>query len=63
MTAAVIITWIISTVSLKENLNKFAMTMRYSHLSTAHKQNAVKKLDVCTEKKKEVGMLMNISKG
>ena len=27
------------------------MTMRYSHLSTAHKKNAVKKLDVCTEKK------------
>ena len=24
------------------------MTMRYSHLSTAHKQNAVRKLDVCT---------------
>ncbi|MDH4210330.1 MAG: tyrosine-type recombinase/integrase [candidate division WOR-3 bacterium] len=39
------------------------MTMRYSHLSTAHKQNAVRKLDVCTEKKDDVGMLKVIIGG
>jgi integrase len=33
------------------------MTMRYSHLSTAHKQNAVRKLDVCTEKHDVVGIV------
>ena len=39
------------------------MTMRYSHLSTAHKQKAVRKLDVCTETKQEVGMLKDSSRG
>jgi len=31
------------------------MTMRYSHLSTAHKHNAVKKLDTCAEAKQVIG--------
>jgi len=36
------------------------MTMKYSHLSTAHKQNAVRKLDVCTEKKEEAAIVRTI---
>ena len=45
----------------KENID-IPSHQGHSHLSIAHKQNAVRKLDVCTEKK-EIAANVSVSRG